>query len=142
MQTPSHSTSGRWRYGKRALGPDHPNVASSLNNLAVLYQSQRRYSDAEPLFKRSLAIKKNALGPDHPDVVLSLNNLAVLYRAQGRYADAEPFFKRSLAINEKTLGPDHPNVALLLNNLAEFYQSPRSRFADALPFVQKNDLAK
>jgi tetratricopeptide (TPR) repeat protein len=38
-----------------------------------------RYYEAEPLFKRSLAILEKALGPDHPDVASSLNNLALLY---------------------------------------------------------------
>ena len=71
---------------------------TSLNNLAALYDDQGRYADAEPLYKRSLAIREKALGPDHPDVATSLNNLAVLYDEQGRYADAEPLYKRSLAI--------------------------------------------
>ena len=43
---------------EKALGPDHPDVAASLNNLAVLYQHQGRYADAEPLYKRSLAIAR------------------------------------------------------------------------------------
>ena len=51
---------------ERKLGPDHPNVGTSLNNLALLYQAQGRYSEAEPLYKRSLALSEKALGPDHP----------------------------------------------------------------------------
>ncbi len=62
--------------------------------------------DAEPLYKRSLAILEKALGPEHPNVAMSLNNLALLYEAQGRYGDAEPLYKRSLAISEKVLGPE------------------------------------
>ena len=54
--------------------------------------------DAEPLFKRALAILEKARGPNHPNVASSLNNLALLYQAQGRYADAEPLLKRSFAI--------------------------------------------
>ena len=80
-----------------------------------------RYAEAEPLYKRSLAILEKALGPEHPDVAQSLNNLAELYRQQGRYADAEPLYKRSLAIREKALGPEHPDVAQSLNNLAALY---------------------
>jgi hypothetical protein len=36
--------------------PDHPDVATALNNLAVLYREQGRYSDADVLHKRALAI--------------------------------------------------------------------------------------
>ena len=74
---------------EKALGPDHPEVALLLNNLALLYQVQGRYADAVPLYKRALAIREKALGPDHPDVAGSLNNLAELYRAEGRNAEAE-----------------------------------------------------
>jgi hypothetical protein len=35
---------------KRLLGEDHPHVATSLNNLAGLYDSQGRYDQAEPLY--------------------------------------------------------------------------------------------
>jgi esterase/lipase superfamily enzyme len=40
---------------EKALGPDHPNVATSLHNLAVLYHDQGRYADAELLYKRAEA---------------------------------------------------------------------------------------
>jgi CHAT domain-containing protein/Flp pilus assembly protein TadD len=119
---------------EKSLGPDHPSVAMSLNNLALLYQEQGRYADAEPLYKRSLAIRQKTLGPDHPDVATSLNNLAWLYKDQGRYADAEPLYKRSLAIKETSFGPDHPDVATALNNLAALYDN-QGRYADALPII-------
>ena len=95
----SRSTSGRWRYRENALGPDHPDVARSLNNLALLYQAQGRYADAEPLYKRSLDILEKALGPDHPNVAQALNNLAVLYGTQSRYADALPIVRRTISQN-------------------------------------------
>jgi hypothetical protein len=50
-------------------------VAKSLNNLAGLYYAQGKYTQAEPLYKRSLAIREKAFGPDHPVVGMSLNNL-------------------------------------------------------------------
>jgi tetratricopeptide (TPR) repeat protein len=34
-----------------------------LNDLASLYQNQGRYTEAEPLYKRALAISEKALGP-------------------------------------------------------------------------------
>jgi tetratricopeptide (TPR) repeat protein/CHAT domain-containing protein len=115
---------------ERALGPDHPDVATFLNNLAGLYQAQGRYADAEPLYKRALAMREAALGPDHPDVARALSNLGLLYKKQGRYADAESLNKRSLTIYEKALGADHPDVALSLNNLAVLYVV-QGRYAEA-----------
>ena len=68
-------------------------MATSLNNLATLYQAMGRYAEAEPLFRRGLEIREKQLGEDHPDVATSLNNLADLYQGHGRYAEAEPLYR-------------------------------------------------
>ena len=80
------------------LGPDHPDVAISLNNLAGLYQHQGNYAKAEPLYKRSLAIFETALGHDHLNVATSLENLAGLYRATQRTVEAEVLEQRAASI--------------------------------------------
>jgi tetratricopeptide (TPR) repeat protein len=90
------------------LDAEHPDVATSLNNLAGVYKDQGRYAEAEQLLKRALAIDEKAVGPEHLSVAIGLNNLSALYDDQGRYAAAEPLYRRALAISEKALGPDHP----------------------------------
>jgi tetratricopeptide (TPR) repeat protein len=115
---------------EKALGPDHPAVATSLDHLGLLYDHQGQYPDAEPLYKRALTIREKALGPDHASVSISLNNLAFLYNYQGRYAKAEPLLRRALAIFENALGPDHPGLGPPLNNLAAVYTA-QGRYADA-----------
>ncbi|MBW4651003.1 MAG: tetratricopeptide repeat protein [Kastovskya adunca ATA6-11-RM4] len=107
---------------EKVLGQEHPDVATSLNNLANLYKEMGNYSTAEPLYQRALAILEKVLGQAHPDVALTLNNLALLYQLQGNYSTAEPLYQRSLAILEKVLGQEHPSVATTLNNLALLYQ--------------------
>ncbi len=83
---------------EKALGANHPDVAQSLNNLAALHENQGRYAEAEPLYKRALAIQEETLGPDHPHVAILLSNLAVLYRNQGRYAEAIKAIRRASTI--------------------------------------------
>jgi tetratricopeptide (TPR) repeat protein len=122
---------------EKALGPEHPDVATSLNNLAALYRNQGKYAEAGPLYQRSLAIREEALGPEHPNVGQSLNNLAELYRSLGKYAEAEPLYQRSLAIREKALGPEHPDVATSLNNLAALYRN-QGKYAEAEPLYQRS----
>jgi tetratricopeptide (TPR) repeat protein len=111
---------------------DSPYVANSLDRLAKLYYDQGRYSDAEPLYVRALAIIEQQLGANHPDTATILNNLASLYRATGRYSDAEPLYIRALAISERQLGANHPDTATSLNNLAGLYEST-GRYSDAEP---------
>jgi hypothetical protein len=46
---------------EKALSPEHPEVASSLNRLAHFYHDQEQYAKAEPLYLRALAIRKKVL---------------------------------------------------------------------------------
>jgi len=71
---------------EKALGPEHRDTATSLNNLAQVLQSQGDLAGARPLLERALAISEKALGPEHPLTVLTLNNLASLLQDQGDLA--------------------------------------------------------
>ena len=84
------------------MGPDHPGLATDLNNLALLYHTQGKYAEAELLHKRALAILEKSLGPDHPDVATSLENYAALLRKMNREADAVQMEARAKAIREKS----------------------------------------
>src|SRR6266498_4143238 len=121
---------------ERILGPDHRDVASTINVLANLYYYKGDYAKAEPLYQRALDIREKALGPEHPQVASSLNNLANLYIDRGAYVKAEPLHLRSLAIWEKALGPEHPGVADVLNNLALLYDE-LGEYAKAEPLHQR-----
>jgi tetratricopeptide (TPR) repeat protein len=121
----------------RQRGEESPVLAAAVAWLGNVYKAQGRYAEAEPAYRRSLAIWEKALGPEHPDVATALVSLAGLYLAQGRYAEAEPAYRRSLAIREKALGPDHPDVATALNNLAELYRA-QGRYAEAEPAYRQS----
>ena len=51
---------------EQTLGPEHPQVAIALNHLAEGYGFQGRYDEAEPLYKRALAIREKAFSADDP----------------------------------------------------------------------------
>jgi tetratricopeptide (TPR) repeat protein len=106
---------------ERLLGQDHPDVATSLNDLAVLYIALHKYEQVEPLCLRALAIQERALGLDHPDVAVTLNDLAMLYYLEGRNDQIEPLYLRALSIFEQVRGPLHSHTATALNNLAKLY---------------------
>ena len=121
---------------EKALGPEHPDLAVSLNNLAGLYQAMGAYDKALPLYQRALAIREKALGPEAPATAASLNNLGALYWAMSAYDKALPLYQRALAIREKTLGPEHPDTSVSLNNLAGLYQA-MGAYDKALPLFQR-----
>ena len=87
------------------FGPKDPRLLASLNRLAQLYHAQGKYTQAERLYQRALAIAETVLGPDHPDLASNLRNLAAVYEAQGKLAEAAPLRKRALTLREKTSDP-------------------------------------
>jgi Tetratricopeptide repeat len=56
-------------------GSPNRDLGGALNNLAQLYGDVGRDAEAEPLFKRALAIDEKAAGPENPAVATLLNNL-------------------------------------------------------------------
>jgi tetratricopeptide (TPR) repeat protein len=119
-----------------AYGFEFEEAAGLLNAVGYYLDARARFSEAEPLFQRALAIREKILGPEHRDVAGSLNNLAGLYYEQGEYARAEPLYQRALEIREKILGSEHPKVAACLNNLAELYRA-QGKYARAEPLYQR-----
>lgn len=117
-------------------GPPSRDLAGALSNLAQLYGEVGRDAEAEPMFKRAIAIMEKAVGVDSVDIAPLLNNLGALYQRQLRYADAEPLFKRALALRERSLSPGHPDVGQALNNLATLYER-QDRHADSEPLFRR-----
>jgi tetratricopeptide (TPR) repeat protein len=122
--------------GDRCYGPDHPEVAIRLNNLASLFRDTNRPAEAEPLMRRALAIDEASSGPDHPDVAIRLNNLAQVLKATNGLAEAEMLMRRALAIWETSLRPNDPRIASGVGNLARLLHDT-NRLAEAEPLMRR-----
>ena len=106
------------QYGKclainiKALGEDHPDVATTYGNIASVYYKQGKHEMALEQYARCLAVEIKALGEDHPSVAMTYNNTAVIcWWGQGKHEMALEQYAKCLAIQIKTLGEDHPVVA-------------------------------
>jgi tetratricopeptide (TPR) repeat protein len=121
---------------------DHPDIADSLNNLAVLYYKQGKYSKAEPLFLQALEMTKRLFIKDHPDVATSLNNLALFYQSQGKYNKAELLYFQALEMRKRLFTNDHPDVATSLNNLAGIYDKQGKYNKAEFLYVQALEMKK
>jgi tetratricopeptide (TPR) repeat protein len=107
-----------------------------MNNLGIFLQAKALPHEAEPLFRRALALDEERLGPDHPHVSTDLITLAHLLNDINQPKAAESLIRRALAIDEKHFGPDHPEVATDL-----FYLAGRlmdlDRTAEAEPMIRR-----
>jgi CHAT domain-containing protein/Tfp pilus assembly protein PilF len=124
---------------EKVLGPEHPDVATNLNNLAKVLQelgkdAQLTMSEArararggsvigaqtevEGLYRRALSIQTRALGTEHPSSALTLNNLGGMLAMRGDYAQAEKMQRAALGTMEKVFGEQHPDTAAVLTSLS------------------------
>jgi tetratricopeptide (TPR) repeat protein len=91
-------------------GPDHPDVATILNNLGSVLQDLGDLQGARFHYERALAIDEAVYGPDHPDVATILNNLGLVLQDLGDLQGARFHYERALAIFINSLGSEHPNT--------------------------------
>jgi tetratricopeptide (TPR) repeat protein len=119
---------------------DEANIAEPtvplMNRLGVYYHTRGQFRDAEPLYRRGLAIDEGHHGKDHPSVATQLNCLGKLLFDTNRRTEAEPLMRRALTIDEHAYGSDHEEVAMILNNLAELLRAS-SNFGEAEPLYQR-----
>jgi len=127
---------------RQTLAPRDPNVATSLNNLALVLQTQGDFAAARPLFEEALEIRREALGLRHADVAVSLNHLAGLLQDLGHYRAAQLLCEESLDISREALSPRHPDLATSLNNLALVLQAQGHYAAARPPFEESLDILR
>jgi len=118
------------------FGSKHTNVASCLNNLALLLQAMNRLSEAAPLMRRALEIDEDSFGTQHPTVAIRLNNLALLLFAKKDFSEAEPLMRRALSINTTSFGSENPDVAIGISNLAALLHAI-GRYSEAEPLMRQ-----
>jgi tetratricopeptide (TPR) repeat protein len=119
---------------EKSLGPEHPETASALNDLAILLQNQGDLVAARPLLERALTICETTLGPSMRKL-RRLNDLAII-QDQGDLEEAHLLYGRALAIREKALGRDHPVTAMSIMNLA-ILQQEQSDCNGARPLYER-----
>ena len=129
-----------WRSGLgfslKNSGEEHPDTASSYNNVAYNLNAQGRYEEAEPLYHKGLEIRQRVLGEEHPSTASSYNNVASNLDHQGRYEEAEPLYRKGLKIRQRVLGEEHPDTASSYNNVASNLNA-QGRYEKAEPLYHK-----
>ena len=76
-------------------------------------------SEAEPLLRSALEIRRRIFGSSHLEVAESLAALASLHIEKGEYEAAATCLREALGLRRRLLGPEHPAVAETLDELAE-----------------------
>ncbi|MFR1235435.1 MAG: tetratricopeptide repeat protein, partial [Barnesiella sp.] len=91
---------------RKENGEESNQVATSYNNIGLVYSSLGDYVKSLEYYHKSLVILEKVFGPDHPDVATSYNNIGLVYSSLGDYVKSLEYYHKSLVILEKVFGPD------------------------------------
>lgn len=121
---------------KRALGPEHPDTLTSLDELGNLYILQGKYPAAETLLNEVLTARRRVLGPDHADTLATMSNLGQAISYSGGDARAAPMIAGVLAAYRRLRGEENRETLPVMDNLACVYLR-LGRFADGASLLER-----
>ena len=116
----------------RPVGAPNEELANCLGDLAYIYNSLDRFTDARQLCELTIALQKKTYYDRHPFVAYSLRTLASIQQGQGNFAEAEESLRQAIDImldshpaDDCVMAPFHVDFAKLLvaeGNLTEAEQ--------------------
>jgi hypothetical protein len=104
---------------EKSYGPEHPNVAIDLNNLAQLLKDTNRLEEAEPLMRRHLIIFlrfTRSTGHLHPHLKTAFGNYRIILEAMS--LDEEEIARRIAEVG-KEAGLDEQSYHALVAELSK-----------------------
>ena len=110
----------------RLFGENHPDTATSYNNIAGVYEAMGEYEKAVVGYQKALSVFRNVLGDDHPDTAMMHNNIAYAYDHMGEYMKASKGYHAALCILERTMGKRHPYSRMVRDNIRGLPREYRS----------------
>jgi tetratricopeptide (TPR) repeat protein len=116
---------------KSLLGPDHPEVADILNNMALAKLNTGDHAGARAAWTQALAIREARLGPAHPDVAKALGALAEEAFDRGDYKETVRLLARAVTILDGAKVPAFPLTVMMLDMLGQA-QSELTQYPDAI----------
>jgi len=116
---------------EKLLGPDHPDVGVTLNNLAYSLVDGDQLDEAQRVLVRARALFEAALGPTHEFVAATVMSLGDVALRAGRLDEALALTLRAQSMREQRYGASHPYLAEVMVQLG-FVRGARGEWGEAL----------
>ena len=98
---------------------------------AKVLQEQRRFAEAETLYRETLEARRRALGAGHPKTLQTMHDLAATLRRQRKYAEAETLLRETIAGRQRVLGTNDAETLASISQLALVLRMQK-RYAEAV----------
>jgi tetratricopeptide (TPR) repeat protein len=112
---------------RKLLPPDHPEIASALDDVAWAANGGEKFAEAEALEGEALAIRQKILDEGHPDMARTLKSLGQVLGQRGDLPASEAVLKAVLAIQRKLIGEDNKSTLETFCTLARVLDSEGKR---------------
>ncbi len=120
------------------LGPDHADVARSLNALGGVLDARGQFDEAQTLFEEALRVRRARFRGPHEAIAESLNDLGqLLLFARQDFEGAEPLLVDALDMRRRLFEPPHRDVAESVHNVALLHQL-QGRYDDAAALYRES----
>mmetsp|Transcript_61027 Transcript_61027/g.108614 ORF Transcript_61027/g.108614 Transcript_61027/m.108614 type:complete len:571 (-) Transcript_61027:206-1918(-) len=93
-------------------GAEHPSTLELLDGFASTLSDLGCHSEAEPLKRELLKLRRQVLGEEHPDTIAALGSYAETLVKVGRKADAMQMQKDALELTRRVLGSESPHMLM------------------------------
>ena len=117
---------------QEVYGPEHPEVAETLGELATARRELLELDEAESLARRAVAATRRRVGDGDPALIQPLLELAAVYCYKESYSAAKPLADEVLALTDE-LSADSRGRITALEVLAQAHSSD-GEYAQALEF--------
>jgi len=107
-----------------------PRSIRAMNNLAEDYRLLGMYSQAEPLYRETVACARKKFAATRPELAIALNNLAMLQREEGHYDDSDKSYTEALNLWQNKVKQNDSKLANIENGLAKLRQD-QGRYSEA-----------
>ena len=115
--------------------PGHPDISAAVSSLAALHHNAGDLDEADLLFRRAIAERRQSLGT-HVHTAQSLSDYGAVLIAKGDVRGAVEAHREALEIRRTLLGETHPHVAQSLSHLGWALQM-QGRYAEAEPLYRE-----
>ena len=82
------------------LGHEHTDTLTSTNNVGVALHNQKKYVEAEVIYRRAMEGTEKTLGPEHADTLRSVKDLEVVL-SQQKFEEAVKRYEEALKKHER-----------------------------------------
>ena len=81
-----------------------------MNNLGVALAGQRKFDEAEKLYRKTVELRQKVLGKAHAATILSMNDLQWIFVQSDRPEEAEKVLREMLVSATKAYGPEDSRI--------------------------------